>query len=116
VNSDNPYEVNTEHKPLESNSDSVSSERAAYNTITDIVTGPNIRKKDNVFQAIFILISVAVFAVIGGLATLFSSDKDLPFWAGMLMGGFAGLVIGVFASGIYLMIYRGVRHMKGKHD
>ena len=116
MNSDDPYDVNVEKPPGDAKPDSVSDGRAAYNAVTDIVGGPNIRMKDNIFQAIFIAVSVVLFAVIGGIASLFSSDKDFPFWAGMLMGGFAGLLIGVFASSIYLMIYRGARHMKGKHD
>jgi len=33
-----------------------------------------------------------------------------------LIGSFAGLVIGIFGSGIFLMIYRAARHISGKHD
>jgi hypothetical protein len=33
-----------------------------------------------------------------------------------MFGAFAGLVVGVFSSGIFLMVYRAIRHVRGKHD
>jgi hypothetical protein len=33
-----------------------------------------------------------------------------------MAGGFTGLVVGFFASGIFLMIYRAVKHIRGQHD
>ena len=35
---------------------------------------------------------------------------------GALVGGLIGILVGLFGSGIFLMIYRAVRHMRGKHD
>ena len=90
MKTDDLDEVDFEEEP---HSEPVTEERAIYNTITDIVTGPNIRKKDNVFQAIFILISVILFTAIGGIAVFFSADKNFPVFAGLLMGAFYRLVI-----------------------
>lgn len=84
--------------------------REAYNIVTDLGAGPNIRLKDNLIQAV----CVAVFLVIGLLLGL--GMKTDPPVMGILVGAIIGLVVGVFLSGIGLMIYRGIRHIKGKHD
>ena len=88
----------------------------AYNVVTDTVTGVNVRWSDNKFQAIFVCISMVVMAFLGGLLAALNSRWNLPWYGGALIGSFAGLVIGIIGSGIFLMIYRGVRHIKGKHD
>ena len=80
-----------------------------YNLITDTVVGLNLRVSDNVFQAIAVLVCLVLGAAIGAL----NADEKL---FGALLGGAIGMVVGVFTSGIFLMIYRGVRHLKGKHD
>ncbi len=90
--------------------------QAAYNIVTDTVVSLNMRKSDNKFQAIFILISVLVCAGLGAGLAAMKPKWDLPPEAGALFGAFAGLVVGLFASGIILMIYRAVRHVQGKHD
>jgi hypothetical protein len=81
--------------------------RQAYNVVTDTVAGPNLRLKDNVFQAVFIgvcvLIAVPVGALFGGIG-------------GALAGALGALIIGVILSGAILGVYRAVRHMQGKHD
>jgi hypothetical protein len=89
--------------------------RDAYNIVSDTVVGLNVRKSDNVFQAKFIGITVLVLATIGGASAALNSDWNLPWFGGALIGAFAGLIIGVFASGIFLMIYRAVKHVKGDH-
>ena len=94
----------------------VSSERAAYNIVSDTVVGLNIRKSDNVFQAKFIGITVLVLATIGAALAALNPGWNLPWFGGALAGSLAGLIIGVFASGIFLMIYRAVRHVKGDHE
>ena len=76
----------------------------------------NVRTSDNLFQAIFILVSMFVFAVGGAVTTALRGEWEIPWYGGAMIGTFAGLVIGFFASGIYLMIYRAVRHARGKHD
>ena len=80
-----------------------------YNVISDTVTGANVRLKDNVIQAIAILVFILLGAGIGALVV---EERVL----GALVGAFAGLVVGFFASGIFLMIYRFVAHLRGRHD
>lgn len=88
----------------------------AYNMITDLVTGANLRKQDNIFQALFIAGNVLLFALIGAIAAWLNSAWNLPWYGGAIVGTFIGLVSGVITSGIGLMIYRAVRHIRGKHD
>lgn len=90
--------------------------QAAYNVVTDTVTGVNVRWKDNRFQAIFVLTSMVLASFLGATLAAINSNWQLPWYGGALIGSFAGLVIGIFGSGIYLMFYRAVRHLKGKHD
>src|SRR5262245_43889829 len=86
------------------------SDREVYNVVTDTVTGVNVRWKDNLFQAVFILVSILVCAGVGAL--LFTDNR----LAGAGLGTFGGLVIGFFVSGIILMIYRMVQHGRSKHE
>src|SRR5262245_56222790 len=85
-------------------------DREVYNVVTDTVTGVNVRWKDNLFQAVFILFSILVCAGVGAL--LFKDNR----LAGTGLGAFGGLVIGFFVSGIILMIYRMVQHGRSKHE
>lgn len=120
MNEDNPFKAG----PLRASPGSsesvepppVSEGQAAYNTMTDLVGGLNVRKSDNVFQAKFILASVILAALVGAAVVHLSDTGDMPVYGGALLGSFAGLVIGFFASGIVLMVYRGIRHLRGKHD
>lgn len=89
---------------------------AAYNIVTDTVTGVNVRWSDNKFQAIFVFISMVMTSLLGALLAALNSRWNLPWYGGALIGSFAGLVIGILGSGIFLMFYRAVRHIKGKHD
>jgi hypothetical protein len=83
--------------------------REAYNLVSDTVVGANVRLMDNLIQGIAISVSTGIGAVIGALVMV---DP----LAGVLSGGFCGMVLGLFASGIVVGIYRGSRHAKGKHD
>ena len=94
----------------------VSSERAAYNVVSDTVVGLNVRKSDNKFQALFVLVSMLVGAAVLAFLAWLKPQWGMPWYAGAMVGALAGMVIGFFASGIYLMIYRAVRHAKGQHD
>ncbi len=85
------------------------STRHAYNIVSDTVIGANVRVKDNVIQAIVTAVCLVVGA--GVCAALFDQWQ-----AGLFVGGFLGLVIGLFGSGIFLMIYRAVMHLRGHHD
>lgn len=110
----NPY--NVPQKPPQDKQKPVSSGKAAYNVVTDTVTGVNVRGSDNKIQAIFVVASMLLFALIGAVAAALNSDWNLPWYGGALIGGFLGAIVGVFTSGIFLMFYRASRHMKGKHD
>ena len=115
MTSDSSDEQNAPNAP-KPDEQTVSAERAAYNVVSDTVTGVNVRKSDNVLQAIVVLITMVLLAVVGVILTALNRDWELPWFAGALIGAFAGLVTGIFASGIFLMFYRGVRHIRGKHD
>lgn len=111
--SNNPYEPGSDgeesaNKPSDSND--------AYNIVSDTVIGINARKGDNKFQAIFVFVSTLLFASVAGIAAAVNPTPNFPWIAAALLGGFVGMVVGLFASGIYLMIYRAARHLKGKHD
>ncbi len=98
-----------EQKPLEGTADQPLTSRQAYNLVTDTVGGLNVRPKDNLYQGLVILICLFLGAGIGFLAM-----TDGPM--GAVLGGFIGLLVGLFGSGIFLMIYRAVAHARGKHD
>jgi len=83
--------------------------REAYNLVTDTFTGPNLRWRDNLYQGLAILICLVLGTLIGPWII-----QD-PL-AGALVGGFFGVLVGLFGSGIVLMIYRGIHHARGKHD
>lgn len=83
--------------------------RETYNAVTDLVGGPNVRVKDNVLQGLAILVCTVLGVGIGGLWT-----DSWP--ASFIIGGFLGLLVGLIGSGIFLMIFRAVRHLKGRHD
>lgn len=114
---DNPFQASSNQfeKP-DDPSHPAGSDQAIYNVVVDTVTGVNARWSDNAFQAIFIAVSVAVIAALGALLAFLNPSWNLPWFGGALFGGFAGLLFGVLASGIYLMLYRANRHLKGKHD
>jgi hypothetical protein len=92
-----------------SKADEGMTERQVYNLVTDVVAGPNIRLRDNLIQGLAVLIALLLGVVLG---LLVAHDPLM----GALVGALLGMVIGLFLSGIYLMIYRAVKHMKGQHD
>lgn len=114
---ENPFQasVNTPEKK-DIQSQPLQADQAIYNVVVDTVTGVNARWSDNLFQAVFVGVSVALIALIGAVLALLNPSWKLPWFGGALLGGFAGLVFGVLASGFYLMLYRASRHLKGKHD
>ncbi len=99
----------TEPKPPELPPKPPISGKQAYNAFTDTVAGPNVRLKDNLYQGIAIV--VCLFLGVG-IGYAFSKDHV----TGVIAGGFIGLLVGLFGSGIFLMIYRAVKHAKGHHD
>lgn len=97
-------------------SQEVSSGRATYNIVTDTIFGVNTRKSDNAFQAKVTFGSVLFFASVGITLALLNPNWEVPWFAGAFVGAFVGLVVGIFASGIILMVFRLMQHMRGKHD
>lgn len=83
--------------------------RQTYNVVSDTVTGANVRLKDNLIQGLVILICVVLGAVVGALVV----SERIP---GALVGGFIGLLVGLFGSGFFLMVFRAIMHMRGRHD
>ena len=83
--------------------------------ITDVATGPNVRLKDNLFQGIFTLVSVAIGAGLGAslvgdpISTALPGDGMHPM-VGAIIGGIVGLIVGAIVSGGILMVYRLFRH------
>jgi hypothetical protein len=82
--------------------------RDVYNIVSDIATGVNVRKKDNLYQ----LAAIGVGLLLG-IAIGFFCTRDHA--TGAVLGGFIGLLAGLFGSGIFLMIYRFIRHIQGHH-
>lgn len=115
--SDSPYA--SPEAPGESPPGSSTTGRDAYNIVSDTVVGMNVRKSDNLFQLKVILACVLVGVPLGAIAGALLSDSGnrlLAALGGGLGLGFAGVVLGLFGSGIYLMVYRAVRHFRGQHD
>ena len=83
--------------------------RQAYNVVSDTVTGANVRLKDNLIQGLAIFVCLALGATIGALVV----EERLP---GALVGGFIGLLLGLVGSGFFLMVFRFVMHIRGRHD
>ena len=96
--------------PIPNDPKTPDSQRQAYNVVTDLVAGPNVRFKDNLYQGLAVLAGIALGAGIGAMV---SSESRA---AGAIVGGILGMVAGLLLSGIFLMIFRAVMHARGKHD
>ncbi|MFN5078811.1 MAG: hypothetical protein ACK5MO_24750, partial [Planctomyces sp.] len=70
----------------------------------------------NKFQAVIVAASGVVLAPLGAALTALTPSWNLPWFGGAGVGACAGLVFGVFTSGIWLGIYRFVQHLRGRHD
>jgi hypothetical protein len=80
-----------------------SSSYEAYQLVTDVATGVSFRKNDNFYQAITIFAAIVLGVPIGWAIGRWSIE-------GAVLGGAAGLLIGLFGSGIFLMIDRLFKH------
>lgn len=78
-----------------------------YDAVSDPVVGFNLRLSDNVFQAIAILACSALGALSSALALDSVFEDRIP---AAVIGGFIGMLVGLFGSGIGLMVYRAFRH------
>ena len=83
--------------------------RQVYNVVSDTVGGVNVRLRDNVIQGLAIFVCAALGAIVGALLV-----KDRL--GGAIGGGVIGLVVGLIGSGAFLMVYRAVMHICGRHD
>jgi hypothetical protein len=101
---DSPIELLPENEPREP-----MTSRQTYNVVSDTVTGANLRLNDNLLQAAAIF-----FCLVLGTGIGYLSVRDHA--TGAVLGGFIGLLIGLFGSGIFLMIFRAVQHTRGRHD
>ena len=79
--------------------------KETYNVVSDTVVGVNVRAKDNLIQGVIILFTVIIGLVIGQMYGGF-----------LLLGGLGGLIVGFLGSGIFLMIYRAVKHASDNHE
>jgi hypothetical protein len=110
-NGDNPYEAGESSGPAGEGGPEPEglTGRQAYNVVSDTVTGANVRLSDNLLQAAII----GVFLILGaGIGALMVEVRIM----GAMIGGVVGLIAGLIGSGIFLMIYRAVMHMRGRHD
>lgn len=82
----------------------------SYNVVSDTPIGVNVRGRDNLVQLLAIVAGLILGAGVGALA----SPRDRV--TGVVAGAFAGLLAGLLLSGLALMIYRGLRHARGRHD
>lgn len=115
---DNPFAPpkSSSSTASEEQQQTLSSGQVAYNVVTDTVTGVNVRWSDNKFQAIFVSASMLIAAALGAILVAVNGDWKLPWYAGAIAGAFAGMLLGIFASGVALMVYRAIRHIQGEHD
>lgn len=88
----------------------------ADRVLSDTVIGLNTRRSDNRLQAIWIAGSMLLAACAMAFAAWYRTDWELPWYGGALIGAFLGMVFGFFTSGIYLMVYRLVHHLRGRNS
>jgi fatty acid desaturase len=92
--------------------DSANARDDADRFVSDTVIGFNTRRSDNRLQAIWIGGSMLLAACAMAFAAWWRTDWELPWYGGALIGAFLGMVFGFFTSGIYLMVYRLVHHLR----
>lgn len=98
-----------EKEPKRSRRDSDFTAEETFNIVTDTVTGPNLRWKDNLYQGLIVLGCIPIGAGIGALLT---SERG----PGAVLGAIIGPVVGLLLSGLIIGILRTRRHLRGKHD
>ncbi|MDP1562750.1 MAG: hypothetical protein Q8M16_15340 [Pirellulaceae bacterium] len=105
--SENPYEPprssSKSDLPRSTSETSESIEKAIY---------LNLRWHDNFFQAIFIFVSTIFSAITGAILAEYNLLWNSNWIGGAIIGTFSGLMLGTFASGIFLMFYRASPRIK----
>ncbi len=96
-------QIAAEREQMQAHADQPLRQNSSARVVMDVLAGPNLRWKDNLIQGVAILVSTIIGAVVGAALV----DERL---GGLLVRAFAGLVIGLFVSGIILMVYRMFRH------
>jgi hypothetical protein len=95
--------------PPERRSDNSGSDDAQR--IFDTVTGPNLRVSDNLIQLAAICGGALVCAIIGAVWAWMTNNHPM---AGVLVGGFAGVLISLFLSGAILGLVRFMSAVKSR--
>jgi len=88
---------------------------SSYDIVTDVATGPNIRKKDNLYQAIVAFVGAAIGAGLGYTIIVLATPQNMPGgpinpMVGVVVGSIVGPVVGTLICGGFLMVYRLFRH------
>jgi|688.fasta_scaffold1416859_1 uncharacterized membrane protein YeaQ/YmgE (transglycosylase-associated protein family) len=79
------------------------------NRVADTIAGPNLRLKDNVMQAMACAAGVVLGAIAGAvLSSMYGFELPMA----LILGAIGGLVVGLFGSGIVLMVLGFVRAAK----
>jgi hypothetical protein len=94
-------------RPPSARSDDVSSEDVQR--VFDSVAGPNLRVRDNLIQLAVICGGGILGAIIGAV---WASMTQNPPIAGILLGGFAGVVVSLLLSGAIIGLVRLILAMK----
>jgi hypothetical protein len=79
--------------------------------VFDTVTGPNLRVSDNLIQLAAICGGGTLCAIIG---TIWAMMTKNPPVVGILLGGFAGVVLSLFLSGAIIGLVRFISALKGR--
>jgi hypothetical protein len=77
--------------------------------VFDTLTGPNLRLRDNLIQLAAIVVGTGIGAGAGAIIAK-TSGNELP--VGLILGGFAGLLLSLFLSGFVIGLVRAVLAMK----
>jgi len=79
--------------------------------IFDVVTGPNLRLKDNLIQLAIIVVGTLLCAVAGAAWAHFSGNELM---AGVVLGGLGGAIVSLFLSGALLGLIRFITAVRGR--
>lgn len=78
----------------------------------DTITGPNLRRKDNLLQAYCILGGIGLGAIGGVIVQLVRGQRGGDLVGGALVGIFAGIILSLLLSGTVIGVVRGKQAAK----